>query len=236
MRSFFISVAAVALMPAAANATILTFDVSGGVSDFEAMHQSYGDDVAGSPQSGHTYGVGVEGFTPNVVVDYGTPGEHPALWTTGYGSLTNVYFNDSDGDTTMTTRFTAGAGYLVDLYSFDLASFLSGGQTIQGLSIRDVGANTVLYSQGATAVSGSTFTPVSFSTPLSANTLEIVIDLTGLGGVSDDIGMDNIRFGQRQAPVTTPIPEPATWAMMILGFFGSGSVLRKARGRLAAAG
>ena len=44
----------------------------------------------------------------------------------------------------------------------------------------------------------------------------------------DDIVVDNI---------TSAVPEPATWAMMILGFFGLGSMIRRGRrqGALAAA-
>jgi len=225
MRSLLISAAAVlAMAPAAASATVLTFDVSGGVSNHGNMPQGYGDNVAASPQAGHSYGVGAEGFTPNVVVDYGALGEDPALWTTGYGDLSNILFNDLDSDTTFTTRLTADAGYLVNLLGFDMASFLSGGQTIQGFTIRDVGANTVLFSQGSTLITGGTHNAFSF-TGVSANTLELVINLTGLGGVSDDIGIDNVRFSQSQAP-TGGVPEPSVWALLIGGFFGAGAMLR----------
>lgn len=231
MRSLLIAAAVLALTPAAATATVLTFDISGGVSNHENQPQSYGDNVAAALQGGHSYGVGAEGFTPNVVVDYGAPGEDPALWTTGYGDLTNVHFNDADGDTTFTTRFTADAGYLVNLLGFDLASFLTAGQTIQGFTIRDVGANTVLFTQGATFITGATHNPFSL-TGVSANTLELVINLTGLGSVSDDIGIDNVRFSQSLEP-TGGIPEPSVWALLIGGFFGAGAMLRSRRKVLA---
>ena len=216
--------AALALAPASAGATVLTFDVSGGVSNHANIAQTYGDNVAAALQAGHSYGVGAEGFTPNVAVDYGATGEDPALWTTGYGDLTNILFNDADSDTTFTTRFTADSGYLVSLLGFDMASFLSAGQTIQGFTIRDVGANTVLFSQGSTFISGATHNSFSFN-GVRANTLELVVNLTGLGGVSDDIGLDNVRFSQALA--TPGIPEPATWAMMILGFGATGAVIRR---------
>jgi len=226
MRNLLIAVAALALAPAAASATVLTFDISGGVPNHENMPQDYGDNVAAALQGGHSYGVGAEGFTPNVVVDYGAPGEDPALWTTGYGDLTNVYFNDTDGDTTFTTRFTADAGYVVNLLSFEMASFLTGGQTIQGFTIRDVGANTVLFTQGSTFITGATHNLFSF-TGVSANTLELVVNLTGLGGVSDDIGIDNVTFSQ--SAVVAGVPEPSVWAIMIGGFFGAGAMLRSRR-------
>src|SRR3954465_14965762 len=93
MRNAIIAAAAaLALAPVAAHATVLTFNVAGGVSDFATLAQTYGDNVAASPQAGHSYGVGAEGYTPNVSVSYGSPDEEPSLWTTGYGDLTNVMF------------------------------------------------------------------------------------------------------------------------------------------------
>jgi hypothetical protein len=215
------------LAPATASATILTFDEAGGVTNSEALDQTYGDRVTMSPDVlGHGYGVGAEGFTPNVLVSYGAAGEQPDLWTTGFGDLTNIYFNDTDNDTTLTVRFTADSGFLVNLYSFDMASFVNAGQTIQGFTVRDVGANSVLFSQGSTLISGSTHNNFNFATALRANDLELVVNLSGLGGASDDIGLDNIRFGQS---AVAAVPEPATWALMILGFGGAGAMLRRRR-------
>jgi hypothetical protein len=225
-----LAAAAFALAPAAASATILTFDAAGGVTSFENVDQAYGDNVAAAVNAAGSYGVGAEGYTPNVTVSYGSPGEDPALWTTGYGDLTNILFNDTDFDTTFTLRFTAASGYLVNLYGFELASFLSGGQTIQGLTIRDVGANTTLFSQGSTLVSGATHNTFSFANALTAGDIELVIDLTGLNSVSDDIGIDNIRFGQSAVPsVGAGVPEPSTWALMIAGFGAAGALLRRRR-------
>ncbi|MBL8554885.1 MAG: PEP-CTERM sorting domain-containing protein [Phenylobacterium sp.] len=227
MRALLIATAVAVLSPAVASATVLTFDVAGGVSNFENVDQAYGDNVAAAANAAGSYGVGAEGYTPDVTVSYGTPGEDPALWTTGYGDLTNVLFNDADGDTTFTVRFTAASGYLVSLYGFDMASFISGGQTIQGFTVRDVGANTILFNQGSTFVTGATRNTIAFANALTAGDLELVINLTGLGGVSDDIGIDNVRFGQSQ--IQTGVPEPATWAMMLLGFGGAGAMVRRRR-------
>ena len=194
-----------------ANATILTFDVSGGVTNFANIPQSYGDNVAMTPDGlGHSYGVGAEGFTPNVVVEYGTAGEDPALWTTGYGDLTNVHFNDADGDLTFTVRFTADPGFLVTLFDFDIASFLSAGQTIAGLEVRNGATDASLVSLGSTFITGATHAQIAPN--VSANVLILEIDLTGLGSVSDDIGIDNVRFGQSQAEVETS--EAGTLALL----------------------
>lgn len=215
----------------AAQATILTFDVSGGVVNFLPVPADYGDNVASTLQGGHAYGVGAEGFTPDVIVDFGTPGEIPALWPTGYGDLGNVHFNDQDGDLTFTVRFTATVGFEVTLLDFDLASFSNGGQTIQGLSVRDVLGGTELFGLGQTFVTGASHLPVTPN--VTARQLELVIDLTGLGTLSDNIGVDNIRFGQVVAPIDDPvsdIAEPATLGLLGGGLIGLGLARRRIRG------
>lgn len=216
-RSALIAACAAGFWVSAADATILTFDVSGGVTNFANIPQTYGDNVAASPDGlGHSYGVGAEGFTPNVVVEYGTAGEDPALWTTGYGDLTNVHFNDADGDLTFTVRFTADPGFLVTLFDFDIASFLSAGQTIAGLEVRNGATDASLFSLGSTFITGATHAQIAPN--VSANVLVLEIDLTGLGSVSDDIGIDNIRFGQVE--VEDPVSEAGTLAIV-----GSGLAL-----------
>ena len=50
--------------------------------------------------------------------------------------------------------------------------------------------------------------------------------------VSSGVKLDNLLVtGER---LTSPVPEPATWAMMIVGFFGAGSMLRRRRAAVAA--
>ncbi len=90
-----------------AHATILTFDqtresgvviptISG-----RPVQQDYGDRVAGSPQAvaggQFTYGIGGEGFTPNILIEYSVealPSGGVSLWADGYGDLTNVLFGN----------------------------------------------------------------------------------------------------------------------------------------------
>ncbi|TRW17493.1 PEPxxWA-CTERM sorting domain-containing protein [Glacieibacterium frigidum] len=220
---------AAALVAVPASATILTFNVQGGVSDGKLLAQTYGDRATTSPDAnGHSYGFGSEGTTANVVVDYGTTGEVPALWTTNYSGLTNVYYNEVDGDTTLTARFTADAGYDVRLFGFDLGAYFVN-QAIPGLRITDLATSTVLFQTGSTLITNAA--PFSFdfsSNPLTGSQLELVIDLTGLGGASDNIALDNIRFGQAlDVPVVPGVPEPGTWALMIGGFGLVGGVMRR---------
>lgn len=198
-----------AVVPAFAD-TVLTFNING-IANFQNINQAYGDRVVAAADLVGTYGTTDSTYTPNVVVEYGSPGEDPALWTTGYGDLTNVYFNDLDFDTTLTTRFTADPGFLVNLISFDIASFLSAGQTIVGAEARDAATNSLLWSIGPTFITGTTH--LMLSPNAIANDVRLVIDLTGLGGVSDDIGLDNIRFAQQLAAV----PDGG-WAVGLLSF------------------
>ena len=178
---------------------ILTFDHNP-IPNRQDLDQNYGDNVTGSPDLlGHEYdsisGFGL-GSTPNVALTYGP--NQPRLWTTGYGDLTNVYFNDLDGDTSLQIELAADAGFEVGLFGFDVASFINAGQTIEGLQVRD-GSGNILYSTGSTFISGTGHNDFDFPAGLFADVLVIDIDLTGLGGESDEIAIDNVHFGQRAA-------------------------------------
>jgi hypothetical protein len=50
---------------------------------------------------------------------------------------------------------------------------------------------------------------------------------TPRAGGTENYTFDDLRFGR--APVAAPVPEPATWAMLILGFGLTGAALRMRR-------
>lgn len=220
---------------APAGATILTFDIDNTrPTDVIAMDQNYGDRVLAAVQGNATYGVGAEGFTGNILASYATGTDSLAnltRWTTDYGDLVNVLENEEDGDTLLSVILTADSGFLAQLYGFDLGGWPNSDYTIAGVSVFD-GA-TQLFSQSNVLVQGDVTGPrhtsFTFATPLSGANLQIRIDLTGLGGNSDNIGIDNIRFGQDRA-VAGGVPEPATWATMIAGFGLVGGAMRRRRG------
>jgi len=209
-----------ALLPGVASATILTFD-QGTVSNFEAVDSTYGDDVEATLEgtSEFGYGVGAEGFTPNVQLSYGVA--TPALWTTQYGDLTNILYHSANG--VLTVTFTADPGFLVQLYEFDAAVWPSptSDQTINAVRVSD-GINTLFEELSAT-ISGATSTLFDFTggAPLTAPQLILTIDALNLGAASDNIGIDNVRFGQ------IAIPEPSTLAIAALGLLGIGCRRRK---------
>ena len=56
------------------------------------------------------------------------------------------------------------------------------------------------------------------------------VELNAIGGVFQDIRQDRIGG---VGPITSAVPEPSTWAMMILGFFGIGFMAYRRRNQSA---
>jgi len=219
--------AGVAAMPA--SATILTFDIdTSQPSSILGMSQAYGDNVTSTTMGVRSYGVGAEGFTPNVSVSYaGNPTTDLTRWTTSYGDLVNVLENEADGQDRLTITLAADAGFNAKLFGFDMAGWPTTDYVIPFLKVLD-GSNNVLFSQANAFIEGTSgHSTFSFGSGLSAQSLTIYIDLTGLGGNSDNIGIDNIRFGQ--SVVAPAVPETSTWAMMIVGFGAVGFGMRRRR-------
>jgi hypothetical protein len=92
-------------------------------------------------------------------------------------------------------------------------------------------------------MTGKTFVfhPALSPDPAWNQLIQDYADLHGLPGTvsqsqiralfSDDGGAQAIAYALR-----TSVPEPETWALMLVGFFGAGSLLRKSRRRVPAAG
>ena len=190
-----------------------------------AVPEGYGDRITGSVVnvSGgqFTYGNGGEGFTPNIVLDYFAENAIPnnprvGLWGDGYGDLTNVLIGNNNS-ISLYVQFTADTGFDVQLYDFDLAGWPTTDYTINAVSVLS-GTNT-LFSQSIVLVEGDGTGPghtsFDFATPLTGAELLIQIDYSNLAdGQQDNIGIDNIRFGQNP-PAAVPLP--AAWLL-----FGSG--------------
>jgi hypothetical protein len=190
-----------------------------------AVPEDYGDRITGSVVnvSGgqFTYGNGGEGFTPNIVLDYFAENAIPnnprvGLWGDGYGDLTNVLLGNNNS-ISLNVKLTADTGFDVQLYDFDLAGWPTTDYTIDAVSV--LSGTDTLFSQNNVLVegdgTGAGHTSFDFATPLAGAELLIQIDYGNLaGGQQDNIGIDNIRFGQNPPAV---VPLPAAWML-----FGSG--------------
>ncbi|MES9968602.1 MAG: hypothetical protein ABW092_01125 [Candidatus Thiodiazotropha sp.] len=201
------------------NASILTFDqvrlvgVVAPTVSANDLEDDYGDRITGSPMNvpggQFTYGNGGEGFTPNVVIDFiAGNGTALSLWETDFGDLHNVAYAKVAGGS-LNFHLSADPGFVVDLYHFDLAGWSLADYTINSVSITD-GTNT-LFSQDNLLVQGANdggemHTSFDFTTPVSASDLFVQINHGNLAtGIQDNIGIDNIRFGQTP-PAVIPIP------------------------------
>jgi hypothetical protein len=204
--TILLALAATSLLPA--SATVLTFDT--GLGNGVPMPQTYGDQVTSITSGAFSYGA-AGGFTPNIAVEYTSPDTPTDLnfWTTGYSDLVNVLENEPDGENSFTVRFTADSGFLVRLDGFDLGNF--GSQvTLTGFRVEDALGNS-LFSVSNLVVPASTqpHLDFDFAGGLFASQINLIVDTTGLGGNSDNIGLDNIQFGQ------TAVPEPSAAALFL---------------------
>ena len=72
----------------------------------------------------------------------------------------------------------------------------------------------------------------------------LIQEFANLQGVPNQVSSSQVRAlfshnGQSQAiaySLRTAVPEPGVWSLMIVGFFGAGSLLRKSRRRVSTAG
>jgi hypothetical protein len=227
------------MIAASAQATVLTFDPYPGCNENQNyvpcngsdLPDTYGDRVTSIVTGGFTYG-GDLGFTPNVTVSYGplpscldAPGapvcSRFGIWSSIFGDLSWSLDNNNDTPDSIEITFVADDGYLVTLYSVDLALINPSVHSVPcnpcALPISAIGDSGILFLDAGLSVAPIelTHTHVSFGSGVSSKTLTLVLDTTVLGVDSDLVGLDNIRFSQ-----SVIVPEPATTALMLTGLVG----------------
>lgn len=217
------------LSAAAGNPVIPTY----GGSD---LPPGYGDRVAGAvqtvPGGAYTYGENGEGFTPNVVFEAFTAVNDTSLWEDGYGDLQNVLFG-GQRSLSLNLLFTADDGYDVLLYGFDLAGWFNTDYLVAAVTVTSLGSSlgSALFTRNDVLVEGNftgpRHTAFDFGGGLLGPELLLTIDYSNLAGTQqDNIGIDNVRFGQ--TPLGAPggpgdpgdpgdpiaVPEPGSLSLM----------------------
>ncbi|MBY0467886.1 MAG: DUF642 domain-containing protein [Burkholderiaceae bacterium] len=108
-----------------------------------------------------------------------------------------------------------GATYRI---SFDVGNYLPFGQATVGLSVAG-GAEQLFTNTSLASTSTNPMNWTSFSVDWVANTTSTRLSLLGRanGALSNNlgIGLDNVSV-ERVVP-TTPVPEPETWSLMMVG-------------------
>ncbi len=205
---------------AASQATILTFRANtGGSLPAGAVTGApwYGDRVNALTVGSYSYGVGSEGFTPNVDVRYSGDRSTPTPYSTGYGTLSTVLWGNSNSGATDVNRttisFTADAGYDVRILGFKAADWSN---SLQGVTrnLWITNGSTTIWSY-AGSIDHVTFNEFDLSgLNVSGSTLTLNFDHGWHTGITDVI------FAQ------SAVPEPAS--MLALGL-GAVALVRKRR-------
>lgn len=202
----YFGVLALASLGVFAHGTILTFDLAS-TTGTANLDQGYGDAVTAATMGDFIYDIS-NGVTPDVNVAYeNTNGNLVDLtrWANNYNDLVNVIEYEPDGAAGWQVRLTASNDQFVSLDGFDVGNW-GGAIDVPEISVED-GNGNVLFSETDVSLAGSTAGPhvsFDFSAPLVAEELLIKVNTAGLGGSSDNVGMDNISFTQQ------PVPEPFT--------------------------
>ncbi|WP_296600686.1 PEPxxWA-CTERM sorting domain-containing protein [Phenylobacterium sp.] len=205
---------------AAPLALALTLTAFGAASAHAATTILDFEGVAGIPASyGDGPGVDVSYQYVNVKTGAVTPGLF--FWYSGYGDLERVVFGGQNStDFRSEIVLKALPGYEISLLSFDFATFKNLTSSTP-ISIRTLGGTTLFSETLGTNPGGHNHLAVN-----SAAVTDGIVLSWGPDGYN--VALDNIAFDVRPTGAAA-VPEPATWAMMILGFAGVGGAMRRQR-------
>ncbi|MEM7754073.1 MAG: hypothetical protein AAF297_00385 [Planctomycetota bacterium] len=209
---------AVGMTTGLASATVLTFDPMPG--NGVALNNAYGDRVVSAMQDGFSYGL-MFGPTPNIEVSYGSASGGSLLhWGPSYGDLENIVYGPAGGQE-VRVAMSADDGWLVELHGFDVAGWPNADYTINEVRVEVDGqvafSESDAFIRGATADGeGKVHTSYDFGRAIVGSEVTIVLDVANIGaGSQDNIGIDNIAFGQ-------VVPGPGVIAVLGAAGFAAG--------------
>ena len=172
----------------------------------------------------------------NVAVDgYGNPWTTPILMTTSGGQTLVVFCDDLNH--TVNVGGGQSLAYHTGLVTVDgLGDPLSEAVSNEMGQLADIGRFDYLHhdEDGAIAAQAAIW-GLEYGVGVSSTDGVIQADITADLEVTDNgrgYAEGLISDDGRQSQITGGVPEPATWAMMLMGFGGLGAALRSARRRL----
>lgn len=175
-----------------------------------------------------TSGLGVFVPTGQVGINTGN-GYVPCCSTTGSPANMSDPFvafgsnNQPSGTISTTTSFTLTPGETYTL-TFDFAAL--GNVQLSDPISGTVGGHTFFVNPITNNNMDTNFTTITFTIP--GDGLSGPLSFTSAGTNDVDAIIDNVVFTTSENLVTA-VPEPAAWAMMLLGFAGIGMAARKRR-------
>lgn len=161
--------------------------------------------------------------TDKVDVSYGSvhlqsgtrsPGLH--RYGVGYGDLNGVVFTARNIEYAAELQLAAATGFELSLLSFDFATFAGRVPTLP-FRITNLAGN--LISEGVRSTGGAAHSNYAVTSTFGDGVI------IRWGPNAHDAGLDNIRYEVRA--IAASVPEPGTWAMLILGFGLIGAIIRR---------
>jgi len=127
---------------------------------------------------------------------------------------------------TVSQGFVLGAGATgIDFSVFMGVESGFNGSTLQ-VQILDATQAVVAQSGLFTHEGNRTWSQKTWSTSLGAGAYTLRLAGTGNGNAWDVL-LDDVQLTQRGGGAVSAAPEPAAWAMMLLGFLGAGAAIRR---------
>jgi hypothetical protein len=210
------SLAAVA-MPAQAAEIVLDFE---GVGNFASVNNFYNGGTDSQGNSGTNYGINFSTASLGLVDgDSGGSGNFA-----NEPSADSVLFFVSGGAATMNVAAGFDTGFSF-FYATSVAGFVNVYDGLNGtgnlLATLLLPVNNTGQCQGDPSGFYCQWDPIGVSFAGTALSVDF-------GGSADTIAFDNITLGSA-TPGGGAVPEPGTWAMMLLGFGATGFAMRRSR-------
>ena len=178
-----------------------------------ALHAGDGAYVDGPTAGGFTY-TGTGGFTPHVTAAFGSQtaaaGSGMFTWNAGYNDLVGVIYGAINGGATTTevaelaVTLSADPGHVATLESFDIGNW---GAAVNLPYVRVVDETGAILFEDLHVDLNPNTSPDEKNYVLSpapqGQILTLEISVAGLGTIADNVGIDNLTFGELPTSAAT---------------------------------